>query len=109
MPTFRILLDECIDRRLARKISGHEVKTAPEMDWAGLDNGELLVRAEKQFDVFITVDRNLTFQQNLPAFDIAVLVLHARTNKLQDLVSLVPKILGALTDLQRGKAVPIHS
>jgi len=79
------------------------------MDWAGLDNGELLVRAEKQFDVFITVDRNLTFQQNLPAFDIAVLVLHARTNKLQDLVSLVPKILGALTDLQRGKAVPIHS
>ena len=60
MPTFRILLDECIDRRLSRQISGHEIKTAPEMGWAGLDNGELLARAEKDFDVFITVDRNLT-------------------------------------------------
>lgn len=62
MPNFKILLDECIDRRLARQISGHEVKTAPEMGWAGLDNGELLARAEKEFDIFITVDRNLTFQ-----------------------------------------------
>lgn len=105
MPTFRVLLDECIDRRLAREISGYEVKTAPEMGWAGLDNGALLAKAEKEFDVFITVDRNLTFQQNLPKFDIAVLVLRARTNRLQDLVSLVPKILAALTSPQSGKAV----
>ena len=105
MPTFRILLDECIDRRLAREISGHEVKTAPEMDWAGLDNGELLARAEKEFDVFITVDRNLTFQQNLPKFDIAVLVLCTRTNRLKDLIPLVSKIIDALNNPQRGKAV----
>ena len=109
MPTFRILLDECIDRRLAREISGHEVKTAPEMDWAGLDNGELLARAEKEFDVFITVDRNLTFQQNLPKFDIAVLVLRTRINRLKDLISLVPKIIDALNNPQRGKAVFIDS
>jgi len=105
LPTFRILLDECIDRRLAREISGHEVKTAPEMDWAGLDNGELLARAEKEFDVFITVDRNLTFQQNLPKFDIAVLVLCTRTNRLKDLIPLVSKIIDALNNPQRGKAV----
>ena len=109
MPTFRILLDECIDRRLAREISGHEVKTAPEMDWAGLDNGELLARAEKEFDVFITVDRNLTFQQNLPKFDIAVLVLRTRTNRLKDLIPLVSKIIDALNNPQRGKAVFIDS
>lgn len=107
MPTFRVLLDECIDRRLAREISGHEVKTAPEMGRAGLDNGALLAKAEKEFDVFITVDRNLTFQQNLPKFDIAVLVLRGRTNRLRDLVSLAPKILAALSDLQRGRAVVI--
>ena len=105
MPTFRILLNECIDRRLAREISGHEVKTAPEIGWAGLDNGELLARAEKEFDVFITVDRNLTFQQNLPKFDIAVLVLRTRTNRLKDLIPLVSKIIDALNNPQRGKAV----
>ncbi len=109
MPTFRILLDECINRRLAREISGHEVKTAPEIDWAGLDNGELLARAEKEFDIFITVDRNLTFQQNLPKFDIAVLVLRTRTNRLKDLIPLVPKIIDALNNPQRGKAVFIDS
>lgn len=109
MPTFRVLLDECIDRRLAREISGYEVKTAPEMGWAGLDNGALLAKAEKEFDVFITVDRNLTFQQNLPKFDIAVLVLRSRTNRLPDLVSLVPKILDALSSPQSGKAVFIDS
>lgn len=77
MPTFRILLDECIDRRLAKKITGHFVRTAVEMGWAGLDNGRLLSRAEKEFDVFITVDRNLSFQQNLTKFEIAVLVLRS--------------------------------
>jgi hypothetical protein len=75
------------------------------MGWAGLDNGELLAKAEKEFDVFLTVDRNLTFQQNLPKFDITVLVIRARTNRLRDLVPLVPKILDALTDPQRGKAL----
>ncbi len=80
MPNFKILLDECIDRRLARQISGHEVRTSPEMGWAGLDNGKLLAKAAKEFDVFITVDRNLTFQQNLPKFSIAILILHAPTN-----------------------------
>jgi hypothetical protein len=109
LPSFRILLDECIDRRLAREISGHVVKTAPEMGWAGLDNGELLAKAQKEFDVFVTVDRNLTFQQHLPKFDVAVLVLCARTNRLQDLIPLALKILDALTDPQRGKAVFIHS
>ena len=79
------------------------------MGWAGLDNGELLTRAEKDFQVFITVDRNLTFQQNLPTFNIAILILHARSNRLQDLAPLAPKILDALTDPQRGKAVSISS
>jgi len=109
LPNFKILLDECIDRRLARQVSGHEVKTAPEMGWAGLDNGELLARAENEFYIFITVDRNLIFQQNLPKFAIAVLILHAPTNRLQDLLPLVPKIHDALTDPQQGKAIAVHS
>ena len=79
------------------------------MDWAGLDNGELLARAEKEFDVFITVDRNLTFQQNLPKFDISLLFLRTRINRLKDLISLVPKIIDALNNPQRDKAVFIDS
>lgn len=72
----RILLDECIDRRLAKEIEGHEVVTVPQAGWAGIKNGELLALAQQQFDVLVTVDRNLSFQQNLPQFNIAVVILH---------------------------------
>jgi hypothetical protein len=54
----KILLDECVDRRLARELAGHEVKTVPQMGWAGIKNGELLTLAEKEFEAFVT-DRNL--------------------------------------------------
>lgn len=61
----RVLLDECVDRRFAKDIIGHDVKTVAEMEWVSKRNGELLVLAEQAFDVFITVDRNLSFQRNL--------------------------------------------
>jgi hypothetical protein len=57
-----ILLDECIDRRFAKEIEGHEVVTVPQAGWAGIKNGELLTRAQMQFDAFVTVDRDLAFQ-----------------------------------------------
>ena len=103
----KLLLDECIDRRLARDLEGHDVKTVPQMGWAGIKNGALLILAEKEFDVFITVDRNLSFQQNLPKFSIAVLVLHATSNRLADLKLLVPNILSTLPTLTKGDAEPI--
>jgi hypothetical protein len=62
----KLLLDECIDRKLTRKFVGYEIKTVPQMGWAGVKNGQLLALAEAEFDVFITVARNLSFQQNLP-------------------------------------------
>lgn len=99
----RVLLDECVDRRLAGELTGHEVSTVPQMGWAATRNGELLALAEKQFDVFLTVDRNLSFQQHLPRFGIAVVVVHAQTNRLQDLLSLVPRILVALPAAKRGE------
>jgi hypothetical protein len=100
----RLLLDECIDRRLAKDLAGHEVRTVPQMGWAGIKNGALLKRAEQEFDVLVTVDRNLSFQQNLPGFDIAVLVLHAPSNRLADLRPLVPKINSILPTLTKGQA-----
>lgn len=101
----KILLDECIDRRLAKDLAGHEVKTVPQMGWATIKNGELLVLAEKDFDVFVTVDRNLSFQQHLPRYNIAVMVLRTRSNRLQDLRLLVPKLLEFLPMAKRGEAL----
>jgi hypothetical protein len=81
----RVLLDERVDRRLARDIVGHEVKIARQMGRTTIANGELLTLAAQQFDIFVTVDRNLSSQQNLHAFSIAVVVLPAKSNRLADL------------------------
>ena len=81
----RIFLDECIDWRLLRDIVGHDVKTARQMGWATIKNGELLVLAARSFDVFVTVDRNLSFQNSIGALQIAVIVLRAKSNRLSDL------------------------
>jgi hypothetical protein len=100
----KVLLDECVDWRLARDIVGHDVKTARQMGWATVKNGELLALASAQFDVFVTVDRNLTFQQNLASFSIAVIVLQAKTSRLADLRPLVPGLLAAIESAQPGAA-----
>jgi predicted nuclease of predicted toxin-antitoxin system len=105
----KVLLDECIDRRLAREFVGYEVKTVPQMGWAGVKNGQLLALAEAEFDVFITVDRNLSFQQNLPQFNMAVIVLQAPSNRLADLKPLAPKVLAILTNATKGKATVVSA
>ena len=74
----RVLLDECVDRRILRHLTGHQVTPVSKRGWAGVKNGQLLALAEKEFDVFVTMDRNLSFQQSLPKFGIALVVLRAR-------------------------------
>jgi predicted nuclease of predicted toxin-antitoxin system len=100
----KILLDECIDRRFAVEFSEHEVKTVPQMGWAGVKNGSLMKLAEDAFDVFVTVDRNLSFQQNLPSYNIAVIVLRCVSNRYKDLAPFGPKVLEAITNIQPGSA-----
>jgi hypothetical protein len=98
----RILLDECVDWRLSRAIVGHDVRTAQQMGWTAIKNGELLALASESFDVFITVDRNLSFQHNVRALPIAVVVLHARTTRLADLLPLVPNLLAVVDSAKPG-------
>ena len=98
----KVLLDECVDWRLARDIVGHDVKTARQMGWTTIRNGELLVLASGQFEVFVTVDRNLSFQQNLVSYPIAVIVLRAKTNRLLDLKPLVPRLVAAIKSARPG-------
>jgi len=71
----KILLDECVDRRLASDFVGHEVSTVEQIGWKSKENGELLALAAKRFDVFVTTDRNLSFQQNVGTLEIAVVVM----------------------------------
>ncbi len=103
----RVFLDECIDWRLARDISGHDVRTARQMGWTSIKNGALLALAAQQFDVFLTVDRNLSFQQNLGPTSIAVIVLHAKSNRLADLRLLVPHLMEAISFAKRGTVIEI--
>jgi hypothetical protein len=104
----RLLLDECVPRRLKREFVGHEVKTAREAGLAGFKNGDLLRAAQNEFDALITVDKSIPYQQNVKSFQIAVVVLLARRNKYEQLKSLVPKALEVLTSLRPGNVATVE-
>jgi hypothetical protein len=104
-----VLLDECVDRRLAADIQGHDVRTVPEAGWAAFKNGELLARAGDEFEAFVTVDRNLPFQQDRSRFSIAVIVLRARSNRVADLRALIPDLLATLPVAKRGEVTWVGS
>lgn len=97
-----ILLDENLDWRLGRDLPGHAVESVPLIGWAGLKNGALLAEAEKRFDVLLTMDSNMVHQQNLARFRIALIALRARTNRLADTRTLMPKVLAVLPTLKPG-------
>ena len=103
----KVLLDECIDWRLSRHIAGHEVKTARQMGWTAIKNGELLALASQTFDVFVTVDRNLSFQQHVGKLPIAIVVLAATTNRLADLIPRLPELLVAIESAGPGTATAV--
>ena len=103
----KVLLDECLDWRLRRDLPGHEVKTVQEMGWDGIKNGRLLALAQAEFQVFITGDRNLSFQQILSGFSIAVLVLKAGSIRLVHTRPLMPKVLALLPSVQPGQIIVV--
>jgi len=99
----RVLLDESLPRRLARSIEDHDVETVFDRGWQGLKNGALLTRAAEHFDVFLTADQNLRYQQSLRGFDIGVVVLAAVSNRLPDLTPLLPEASSACTEVGPGE------
>jgi len=101
----RVLLDECLPRRLGLELTGHLVSTVQQAGWAGVSNGKLLKLIAGNYDAFLTVDKNLPAQQKTAAVSFGVIVLRARSNQLADLRPLVPQILAALTTLQPGSVV----
>ena len=103
----KILLDECIPRPLAQNLPGHYVRTAPQMGWASISNGKLIELAEVDFEVFITVDKGILYQQSLRSTVLGFIVLRVRSNRLEDLLPLVPDILANLAAIQAGDIVEL--
>ena len=103
----RVLLDECLPRRLKAALEGHEVSTVPEMGWAGVKNGELLQHAAGYFDVFLTVDGSIKHQQNVAALGIFVVALRAKTNDIDALTPLMPAVRDAFHDVEPGRILEI--
>jgi predicted nuclease of predicted toxin-antitoxin system len=95
----RILLDESIPRRLAELLVGHEATTVSKSGWAGIKSGKLLALAAVKFDVFLTADRNVEFQQNLSALPLAILIIRAKSNRMEDVRPLIPNLLRELNHL----------
>ena len=103
----RVILDECLPRKLGLLLTGHEVSTVQRAGWAGVVNGKLLARIAGQYDAFITVDQNLPAQQSTAALPFGIIVLRSPTSQLADLRPLVPKLLVALATLKPGQVVKL--
>ena len=103
----RILLDECIPRPLAGYLAGHYVRTTPQMGWASIVNGELIKLAETEFEVFVTVDKGILYQQNLRSTVLGFIFLRAQSNRLEDLLPLVADMLTALATIRAGDIVQL--
>ncbi len=104
----RILIDECMDERLRNFLPGHDCQTARYAGLAGLSNGELLTGAEAAgFNVLLTVDQGITYEQNLKSRKIAIVVFRAQSNRLRDLVPLIAAALVRLESIEPGETVHV--
>jgi hypothetical protein len=101
----KILLDESVPRLLKLSLPQLDISTVQEMGWAGIRNGELLRRAETQFDVLVTADQNLRYQQNLSGCKLAILVLPS--NQVPVVTQLIPQVETTLTTIQPGIVIEI--
>ena len=101
----KILLDECVTKRLKKHLESHEISTVVSQGWSGLKNGQLLRKAiENKFDLLLTIDKNLRFQQNMSQYDLIVVVLDSNSSNIRDVVPLLPKFNQLLTTFQKGTA-----
>ena len=100
----RVLLDECLPKDLARELPGHVVKTVPQVGWASISNGKLLrlVADSGKFDVFLTMDKNLPQQNKIEELAFAIVVLRAKSNRLEHIFPFAPLLLRRLARFQPG-------
>jgi len=103
----RVLLDECVPKRLRRELPDHNVSTVVEMGWSGVKNGKLLALAAAQFECFLTVDANIEKQQHLPDIPVAVLLVRAVRNDPDTIAALAPDIKDTLAKIQPRQFIKV--
>ena len=104
----KILLDECLPKDLRKHLVGHQCKTVPQAGLAGRANGELLALAESSgWQVLLTVDQGIIYQQSLAGRTISLIVIHAKSNRLVDLLPHVPAIVASLQSIKAGQVMRI--
>jgi hypothetical protein len=104
----KLLLDECVPRRLKFGFTEHEILTIDEAGFKGLKNGSLIRAANGVFEVLITVDKNIQHQQNKEKLSIAILILSAKSNRYESLSPLIPKALKILENIKIGEIITIE-
>jgi len=105
----KILLDECVNRKLKVYLNGLDVYTVGEMKWCGVKNGQLMsLCAANSFDIVLTIDKNLMHQQNLGKYPLTIVVFNSSTSKLEELVLFVPSFLQQMKDFEKSKAYIIE-
>ncbi len=103
----KLLLDHCLDWRLSRALPGHTVKAVGRLGWGHLKDGPILTKAQAQFDVLVTSDKNLPYQQDLRRLNLAVVILDVPSNRIEDCLPKMPTLLRMLTRLPKGRATVI--
>ena len=101
----KILLDECVTKHLKPFLSEHEVVTVREMGWSGIKNGKLIALCvENQFDILLSIDKNLQYQQNLDKYALTIVILNSSTSKVEDLKEFIPSLLITINNFDKHKA-----
>ncbi len=104
----KIVVDECLPRRLCPALIGHDAKTVPEIGFSGYTNGKLLAAISELGDVFVTIDGNLQYQQNLSAIGFGIVVIASKSNRLQSLEPMIPDVLDAISRISNGEIITVH-
>ncbi len=105
----KILLDECLNWRLKREFQEHDVRSVQDAGWLGIENGELLTLASQNgFEAFVTIDKQLRYQQNVKKYYLSIIVLKPRLNRIEYLLPLIPKILQQLPYMKKGEVYEIQ-
>jgi len=103
----RVLLDECVNPRVKAAFAKHEVRTVVEMGWGGVSNGKLIALAQQSFDVFVTVDQNLEYQQNLARLTLGLVVVAVADNNIKYYRPIFAELLKAAESVQPGQAIHV--
>ena len=104
----KILLDERVNWRVKRALIGHEVSSVQEQGWSTIKNGALLNLADQQFDVLLTIDRNIPYQQNMQGRHIAIFIMLVASNRIESLLPVVPSLLEFLSNVQSGQVYRVE-